>query len=224
MTAITDIASNATTYPNQATVNQSSSQDLGQDDFLQLMTAQLQNQDPFAPMENGEFLAQMAQFSTVSGLDQINATLSNISGQLGGGRLATASSMLGQQVLVPGTMARPDDSGVISGTIELPDAASNVTLSYIDAETGTLLHSQDFGAQRAGTMDFAWADVPEEIQANRGAVRVAVRADMPPGSDPAEAFVFARVVGVDMPAEGTDINLRVEDYGMQNSLEITAIR
>ena len=52
-----------------------SSDKLGQDDFLQLMTAQLQNQDPFAPMENGDFIAQMAQFSTVSGIEQINKNL-----------------------------------------------------------------------------------------------------------------------------------------------------
>jgi len=223
MTTVSDIGSSATNFASQ-TASSSSSQDLGQQDFLQLMTAQLQNQDPFAPMENGEFLAQMAQFSTVSGLEQVNATLSEISSQIGGGRLATASSMLGQQVLVPGTTARPDSSGTISGVIELPDAAANVTLSYLDASTGTLLHQQDLGAQRAGSMDFSWSDVPAEIQANHGAIRVAVNANLPPDSEPAETFVFARVVGVDMPGDGADLNLRVEDYGLQNSLEITAIR
>ena len=44
---------------------------LGQEDFLKLMTTQLQNQDPFAPMENGEFIAQMAQFSTVTGITEM---------------------------------------------------------------------------------------------------------------------------------------------------------
>ena len=45
---------------------------LGQEDFLKLMTTQLQNQDPFAPMDNGDFIAQMAQFSTVTGITEIN--------------------------------------------------------------------------------------------------------------------------------------------------------
>ena len=51
---------------------------LGQEDFLKLMTTQLQNQDPFAPMENGEFIAQMAQFSTVTGITCDSRKLSHL--------------------------------------------------------------------------------------------------------------------------------------------------
>ena len=63
---------------NQAKQNQElgAKQTLGQEDFLKLMTTQLQNQDPFAPMENGDFIAQMAQFSTVSGIKDVNRHLS----------------------------------------------------------------------------------------------------------------------------------------------------
>ena len=52
---------------------------LGQSDFLKLMTTQLQNQDPFAPMDNGDFIAQMAQFSTVTGIQEMNGSLGKIS-------------------------------------------------------------------------------------------------------------------------------------------------
>ena len=52
---------------------------LGQEDFLKLMTTQLQNQDPFAPMENGDFIAQMAQFSTVTGITDMSETLKGLS-------------------------------------------------------------------------------------------------------------------------------------------------
>ena len=104
-----------------------SSDKLGQDDFLQLMTAQLQNQDPFAPMENGDFIAQMAQFSTVSGIEEINQNLQSLSGEMKQTRIATAATLLGQSVLVPGSMARPDDNGEIHGVFELPQAASAST-------------------------------------------------------------------------------------------------
>ena len=73
---------------------------LGQEDFLKLMTTQLQNQDPFAPMENAEFIAQMAQFSTVTGITDMGQTLKNMSGQLSEFRIATATNMLGNSVLV----------------------------------------------------------------------------------------------------------------------------
>ena len=67
---------------NKTAEQRASSDKLGQDDFLQLMTAQLQNQDPFAPMENGDFIAQMAQFSTVSGIEEINKNLSALSADM----------------------------------------------------------------------------------------------------------------------------------------------
>lgn len=198
-----------------------SSDELGQKDFLTLMSAQLRNQDPFAPMENGEFLAQMAQFSTVSGLDKVNETLVGIGEQIGGNRIATASSLMGQHVLVPGTTARPDDEGSIHGVADLPQAASAVTIVYSDAQTGVELHRQDLGAQPAGLMGFDWGDLPEDMVQSRAAVRVTVMADSP---EPASSFVFARVVGVQMPQAGEDLTLDVEDYGLRSSLEITSIR
>ena len=78
---------------------------LGQEDFLKLMTTQLQNQDPFAPMDNGDFIAQMAQFSTVTGITSMDESLKNVAAKLGETRIATAANMLGHSVLVPGTIA-----------------------------------------------------------------------------------------------------------------------
>ena len=109
---------------NKTAEQRASSDKLGQDDFLQLMTAQLQNQDPFAPMENGDFIAQMAQFSTVSGIEEINKNLSALSADMRQARIATASTLLGHSVLVPGGLARPDSNGEIHGVFELPQAAS----------------------------------------------------------------------------------------------------
>ncbi len=123
--------------------------DLGQQDFLQLLTTQLQNQDPFAPMENGEFLAQMAQFSQLSGIEDINTTLQSLGEGMGQFRVATASSMLGQHVLVPGTLARPDDTGKISGVVDLPAAAEKVEVRYEDPLTGDVFETQTYKSQPA---------------------------------------------------------------------------
>lgn len=198
-----------------------SSEDLGQKDFLTLMSAQLRNQDPFAPMENGEFLAQMAQFSTVSGLEKVNETLVGIGEQIGGNRIATASSLMGQQVLVPGTTARPDADGGIHGVADLPQAAGAVTVIYSHAETGNELHRQEMGAQPAGLMGFDWGDLPDTVVQSRNAVRVTVMTDSP---EPASPFVYARVVGVQLPKGGEDLTVDVEDYGLRSTLEITSIR
>ena len=74
---------------------------LGQSDFLKLMTTQLQNQDPFAPMDNGDFIAQMAQFSTVTGIQEINNSITRLVEEFDQARIATASNLLGHSVLVP---------------------------------------------------------------------------------------------------------------------------
>ena len=92
---------------------QKNADSLGQSDFLKLMTTQLQNQDPFAPMDNTAMVEQMAQFSQVTGITEMSQTLKGIADQLSEFRIATASNMLGNSVMVPGNYARPDDRGEI---------------------------------------------------------------------------------------------------------------
>ncbi len=81
---------------------------LGQQDFLTLLTTQMRNQDPLNPMQNTEFLGQMAQFSTVAGIDRLDDSLQALGGSFRDMRLGMASQLVGQMVLVPGTLAQPD--------------------------------------------------------------------------------------------------------------------
>ncbi|PWK60425.1 flagellar hook assembly protein FlgD [Roseicyclus mahoneyensis] len=202
----------------------SGTSDLGQGDFLLLMTTQLQNQDPFAPMENGEFLAQMAQFSTVSGLESVNQTLGMISGQIGGSRIATGASLLGQQVLVPGTLARPDDQGAIHGVVELPESVTALSVRFIDPDTGETLHTRELGPQQAGLVGFSWDAVPDAIAADRRPLRLQVIAEGAGGPLALGPSVYARIVGVQLPQTGSDLMLNIEDYGVLSSLEVNALR
>ena len=103
---------------------------LGQSDFLKLMTTQLQNQDPFAPVDNADFIAQMAQFSTVTGITSMDETMKSVSQQLSDMRIASATQMMGHSVLVPGKYARPDKEGVVSGIVDLPDTAANLNIIF----------------------------------------------------------------------------------------------
>lgn len=197
--------------------------DLGQDDFLTLMLAQLQAQDPLNPMDNGEFVAQLAQFSTVSGIEKVNSTL----GQLGDGmrdfRVATAANLLGHSVLVPGSVARADADGAIHGVVDLPEAASSVVVSFTDARTGAILHTRSMGAQPKGLMGFDWTDMPPELVASRAPVRVSVSVTTETGTRQIGPQVYARVLSA-QAGNGADLTLQVEDYGALNALEIEALR
>ena len=198
---------------------------LGQDDFLQLMTAQLQNQDPFAPMENGDFIAQMAQFSTVSGIEEINTNLKALSGEMQQTRIATASTLLGHSVLVPGAIARPDDNGEIHGVFELPQAASASRVSFSDASTGELLHSEDLGPQGTGLAGFSWTNIPTELQEGNRKIKVDIAANTGKGMETMGPSIYARVLSASSYGDVSDSPmLDVEDYGTIDAGSVSRIR
>ena len=79
--------------------------EMGQADFLRLMTTQLQYQDPFKPMESGEFLGQIAQFSTVSGIQGMQESLDGLAAALSSNQTLQAASLVGRGVMVPSSAA-----------------------------------------------------------------------------------------------------------------------
>ncbi|MDB4234925.1 flagellar biosynthesis protein FlgJ [Sulfitobacter sp.] len=210
---------------NKTAEQRGSSDKLGQDDFLQLMTAQLQNQDPFAPMENGDFIAQMAQFSTVSGIEEINQNLSALSSDMKQARIATASTLLGHSVLVPGSIARPDTNGEIHGVFELPQAASATRVSYTDASTGEMLHSEDLGPQGTGLVGFNWTEIPVNLRETQRKIKVDIAANTGKGMESLGLSVYAKVLSASsFGDESTTATLDVQDYGTISANNIERIR
>jgi len=128
---------------------------LAQSDFLKLMTTQMSNQDPFQPQSNTEMIAQMAQFSTVTGIQQLNTTVSNMETEIAQNRIATAASFIGKSVLVPGSTALTDSTGGISVAVDLPNSAASLTLQ-ITRSSGELVKTIDLGANPAGLVGFSW--------------------------------------------------------------------
>jgi flagellar basal-body rod modification protein FlgD len=128
---------------------------LGQEQFLQLMIAQLKNQDPMKPMQNGEFLSQMAQFGTVSGIQDLQKTMSGMANALGSNQALMASSLVGRAVLVPGDKV-PYGAGVpVMAAAELPQAVSEMRVSIVDS-SGQVVRQMVLGPQNAGNVKFSW--------------------------------------------------------------------
>jgi len=196
---------------------------LGQEDFLKLMTTQLQNQDPFAPMENAEFIAQMAQFSTVTGITEMGESLKGLASQLKEFRIATASSLLGSSVMVPGNVARPDSNGEIHGMIDLPSTSTMTQLTFSDA-AGTPIHSMDLGPNPAGLVGFSWEDIPEDVRASNAPLRVDVYADFGNGMESLTPSVFAEVFSASVGDDTTGVMLDVRDYGQVRAADVLRFR
>ncbi len=198
--------------------------EMGQSDFLTLMLAQLQAQDPLNPMDNADFVAQLAQFSQVSGLEKINQSVEALSGGMGDFRVASAANMLGRQVLVPGGVARAGADGGVHGVVTLPEDASSVVVTYSHGVTGELLKSVPLGAQAKGDMPFDWTDVPADLVASRTPIRVSVSATGAEGTKTVGPQVYARVMSASSGGTAQDLTLQVEDYGAMNALEVNSIR
>ena len=128
---------------------------MDQNDFLRLMTTQLTTQDPFNPVDNTQMVAQMAQFSQVAGIAEMNQSLSRIASSLGGSRLSDAASWIGHSMLVESDIATPLRDGTYAGEFSLPEGADSVTISFQDAN-GAVVHTQTMEAQQAGNVAVAW--------------------------------------------------------------------
>ena len=139
--------------PRQET--ESKGDDLGQEDFLTLMLAQFRNQDPFSPMENGEFLGQLAQFGTVDGIDQLNGAFASLSATLYSDQALQAANLVGHRVLANSDRAYLPESGKLSGAVELTSSAENVQIDILD-DSGQLLRRLELGQQAPGLVEFQW--------------------------------------------------------------------
>ncbi len=130
--------------------------EMGQDEFLKLMIAELNNQNPLDPQDNGEFIAQLAQFSTVEGLDKLNNTTEGMSDGMRSSQALQASSLVGQSVIVEGNdMGLLLNKGIISGYSELPESTTDLKL-VIENENGQLLEQISLGNHAAGEMSVRW--------------------------------------------------------------------
>ena len=185
---------------------------LGQEDFLKLMTAQLQNQDPFAPMDNGDFIAQMAQFSTVTGITEINNNLTNLGSKLEPNRVATAAQFLGHSVLVPGLVARPDDKGEIHGVVDLPGYSNDVGLTFT-SPSGEIVHTMNLGSNEKGLVGFSWVDIPEDIKKDKTRLTIQAYAGNGEASDGLTTAVYNKVIAASAPKNTEDVILETKDYG-----------
>lgn len=152
----TSVQSSTSTTATQAATSASSTQLAAtQDRFLSLLVAQLKNQDPLNPMDNAQVTSQMAQLSTVSGINQLNSTVQALSASMATTQSLQATSMIGHAALVPGKQIDLL-SGKSDAAVELTQPADKVTVTVADAQ-GNVVRTLQLGSQSAaGVVSFQW--------------------------------------------------------------------
>jgi flagellar basal-body rod modification protein FlgD len=187
---------------------------LGGTDFLTLMLAQLQNQDPTSPVDSNTFLTQLAQLSEVQGITSLNTNFSTLSNSLTSNQALQASSLLGHQAMVNSSTATLAAGATVTGAVNVPQTTSQVTLSISDS-SGALVSQINLGAQSAGLANFSWnGTMGNGSQAPAGTYTLTAQyAGATSGSTAATTLVNGTVESVSMGAGSTGLTLNVSGVG-----------
>lgn len=205
-TTLSNLGIGRTGTSNQTNTSGLGSPQMDQADFLTLMTAQMKNQDPFDPVDNTQMVAQMAQFSSLAGISEMNTTLQAIAAKLGATSTTDMVSWVGRTVLTEGSVAYPRTDGSLGGMIELGAAAAEVNV-VIEGPNGEILKSVSLGAAPAGRTEFEWdgtTDTGEPAGDGPFTIRVAAR-DADGAAVTAKSLVWAPVTSVSMGSDGNPI-------------------
>lgn len=210
---INDTSSSSASSALNSTGTNSSS-DL-QSSFLTLLVAQLKNQDPTNPLQNNELTSQLAQISTLSGIEKLNTTLGSISGQIDSSQSLQASSLVGHGVMIPGSTilagkSAGSESENVDTTpfgIELTQAADKVTATIIDGN-GKVIRTLNMGAQTAGVHTFTWdGKLDDGTAAPDGAYNISFAASQGTTQLVVQPLQFALVQGVTLGKDGNKLDL-----------------
>ena len=131
------------------------SEEMGKQDFLTLFTAQLQNQDPLEPVKNEAFVAQLAQFSQLEALTNMQGSLDKFVTSMAAERMLGGVSMIGKKVAVSDGTARLDNTDGVDANIDLPTGASGIRVQVFDAK-GNPVQELIAGPQNPGTAKVNW--------------------------------------------------------------------
>lgn len=198
--------------------------ELGEDEFLKLMLTQLQNQDPFQPMENGEFIAQMAQFSSVQGINDMARSMQDLTASFGANQALQAASLVGHEVLVDGNFAGLKTGDSIIGGFDLPASTGNATVNIYDM-SGKLVHQDYLGQKAAGQHDFSWdGSLSDGSQAPEGVYEIRVEYSTGDSSAAADVYIQSTIKSVNFAAGGNEVVLNTSDGQSLGILDIRQIQ
>jgi flagellar basal-body rod modification protein FlgD len=177
-----------------------------QDRFLKLLVTQMKNQDPLNPLDNAQVTSQLAQLSTVTGIDKVNATLEALKGSFQSNQSLQAAGMIGRGVFVPGQDAALTGGKALLG-VEMTEPADSVQVTVRDA-AGKAIRKIDLGAQQPGIVPLQWDGKTDsgavaadgkytfEVAATRGGQKAG-----------AATLAFGEVASVSTGAAGVKLNL-----------------
>jgi len=164
------------------------------------------------PQDNGDFIAQLAQFSSLEEMQNLTGTVEDVAGQFRSSQALQASAMVGKKVLAPSDVGILGSDGEITGTIEVPASTGGLKLSVMN-ESGELVRQIDMGSSQAGVASFRWDG--QDGNGNSlppGPYQIVAQGSYPSGQEQLGTMVSANVDSVSL-GKGGSITLNLAGMG-----------
>lgn len=192
---------------------------LGQAEFLKLMTEQLKHQDPTKPLSNNEFLGQIAQFSTVSGIQELQGSFGQLSTAMQSNQILQASGLVGRSVLAPSELGVLPKDGSLTGAVDLTSSTSQLSVGVYNTK-GELIRVVELGPQPAGLARFSWDGIADNgAQAAPGTYLIKAEAIVDGKNQAVDTYASAKVESVSVGKDGLSLNL-----GGAGSVELSRVK
>ncbi len=197
--------------------------ELGQEAFLKLLTTQLQNQDPTKPLESGEFLTQIAQFGTVTGIQDLQKSFAQLAQAMSSNQGLQAASLVGKQVLLPGERRLAGAGSGISGAVDVT-ASGPVGVRIYDSK-GQIVTTIDLGIQNTGRVRFDWdgRDAAGNPVA-QGEYRVEAFTVTGGKTEALKTYISGKVGSVVLGGSGSETKVNVDGIGSVAFSKVAEIR
>ena len=208
--------SSATGNGTSSSTSSGGAQSLDMNSFMKLLTTQLQNQDPTNPTDNSQMIAQLAQFSSLQGITQLNTTVSGFQSTLQSSQIMQAASLVGKAAIVKGNTAYMYNSTASDGTtkasgilgaVDIPTGATSVSVAITNA-SGQVVDTQSVPVSGNARPTFSWdGTMPDGSPAPAGAYTVTANASVNGQGQAAQTYVGAVISSVGVTSSGPQLNL-----------------
>lgn len=197
--------------------------DLGQDQFFQLMIAQLKNQDPTKPLDGQTQLAQLAQFSTVNGIQELQQSFNQLAQSLQSLNALQASGLVGRSVMVDGNSAYVSDGKPLQGRVNLTDSVNELTVILSD-DSGREVRRLNLGNHTTGNVDFTWGGLDDSgAQVPPGNYHLKAEGNVSGKTQTYGTLVQAAVQSVTLGQQGQDMTLNLMGLGGRSISDVREI-
>jgi flagellar basal-body rod modification protein FlgD len=197
---------------------------LGQEDFMKLLVAQMNNQDPSSPTDNTAFMAQLTQFSMADGITKLGKTFDSVAGNMTNAQAMQAASLVGHQVLAEGNVAQLEEGRPVVGRITVPQSAAGINLQVRDA-AGSLVKTVPATGMTPGDHDFVWDGTNEHGDAQPAGDYTITATALVNGQQQAVALqLYNTVQGVSLGADHSTIELQLPGQQSVNFAKISQYR